>query len=191
MIAQELRFLSLHYQCMCVVYTPVLCIHRGQGRMVGVLLCHTLPYSFETVSLHWPEAKLMAARPSDPPVSNSPSALKFQTCAWPCWVFHMVSGTLTQVLVLCSKYSYPVNISPASSFFCVWGSIIHFWTSENSEVSTYCYSLNVLVKISPLLNHSSVIVIWWGQSLTCLGTFTGSCPWKQMLESLSHEDIFS
>lgn len=53
----------------CVVYVlcaPVLCMLRGQREMLGVLLCHALSYSLDTVSLTDPEAKLMAATPLIP-----------------------------------------------------------------------------------------------------------------------------
>lgn len=132
---------------------------RGQRKMLGVLLCHALSYYFDTVSLTDPESKLMAAKPSDPPVSTSPSALEFQTCAWPCLTLHMSSGTQTQTFTLCNKHSYPLlSISPATIFFSVLGSIIHFWTAENSEVRT------LLVKISPLSGSRSVIMMCWRKS---------------------------
>lgn len=46
-----------------VVCAPLLCMLICQRKMLGVLLCYALSYSFDTVSLTDPEAKLMAATP--------------------------------------------------------------------------------------------------------------------------------
>lgn len=170
----------------CGVCT-VLCMLRGQRKILGVLLCHGLSYYFDTVSLTDPETKLMAAKPSDPPVSTSPSALEFQTCAWPCLTLHMGSGTQTQTFTLCNKHSYPLlSISRATIFFSVLGSIIHFWTAGNSEVRTYSYSLNVLVKISPHSGSRSVIMMCWRKSFGHIYRILYMETNTRISESLTH-----
>lgn len=137
--------------CMCMCVQA--CVHGGQVKILGVLLCHSLPYSFETESLD-PGASLATSQPQwSSCLCPDSTGVTYKHEAIPSF-FIWPPGSELRSLCLLSKCSHPQSI-----FGSPWGlraSLIlrDQWKISLWNISLFCFVLLFYVlKIEPRACH--------------------------------------
>jgi hypothetical protein len=127
------------YKFMYVQGWTCLGSHRGQRRMLSMLLSHSLPFPFKTESLTRPGARLAVNKLQgfsclQHPSPKTHTVLGMERCTRPLQAFEEAAGIKTRPSCLYSGYSYSPRCLSSSRkrFYCCFHNILPF--SENMKI---------------------------------------------------------